>query len=100
MKHAFSHASKGHQVKVMKSLKTSELNLLLTNINNNQPACSILMGDFNAKYSKWCSSDKNNIAGLEIDNITTTAGYSKLINKPTHFVNGISFFIDLIFFPT
>ena len=78
----------------------SELNLLLTNINNNQPACSILIGGFNLKCSKCCSSDKNNIAGLEIDNITTTAGYSKLINKPTHFVNGISFFIDLIFFPT
>ena len=42
----------------------SELNLLLTNINNNQPACSILIGDFNAKCSKWCSSGKNNIAGL------------------------------------
>ena len=68
----------------------SELNVLLTNINNNQPASSILVGDFNAKCSKWCSSDKNNIAGLEIDNITTTAGYSQLINKPTHFINGTS----------
>ena len=75
----------------------SELNLLLTNINNNQPTCSILIGDFNAKCSKWCSSDKNNIAGLEIDNITTTAGYSQLINKPTHFINGTSSCIDLIF---
>ena len=52
----------------------SKLNLLLTNINNNRPACSILMGDFNAKCSKWCSSDKNNIASLEIDNITTASG--------------------------
>ena len=31
----------------------SELNLLLTNINNNQPTCSILISDFNAK----CSAD-------------------------------------------
>ena len=38
-----------------------------------------------------------NIAGLEIDNITTTAGYSQLINKPTHFINGTSSCIDLIF---
>ena len=75
----------------------SELNLLLTNINNNQPACSILISDFNAKCSKWCSSDKNNIAGLKIDNITTTAGYSQLINKPTHFMNGTSSCLDLIF---
>ena len=75
----------------------SELNLLLTNINNNQPACSILIGDFNTKCSKWCSSDKNNIVGLEIDSITTTVGYSQLINKPTHFINGTSSCIDLIF---
>ena len=51
----------------------------------------------NAKCSKWCSSDKNNIAGLEIDNITTTAGYSQLINKPTHFINETSSCIELIF---
>ena len=75
----------------------SELNLLPTNINNSQPACSILIGDFNAKCSKWCSSDKNNIAGLEIDNITTTAGYSRLINKAIHFINGTSSCVDLIF---
>ena len=74
-----------------------ELNLLLTNINNNLPACSIVIGDFNAECSKWSSSDKNNIAVLEIDNITTTAGYSQLINKPTHFINGTSSCIDLIF---
>ena len=71
---------------------SSELNLLLKNINNNQPAFSILIGEFNAK----CSSDKNNIAGLEID-ITTTAGYNQLISKPTHFTNGTSSCIDLIF---
>ena len=75
----------------------SELNLLLTSINNNQPACSILIGDFDAKCSKWCSSEKNYLAVLEIDNITTTAGYSQLINKPTHFINGTSSCIDLIF---
>ena len=56
-----------------------------------------VIGDFNAKCSKWCSSDNNNIAALEIDNITTTAGYCQLINKPTHFINGNSSCIDLIF---
>ena len=75
----------------------SELNVLLTNINNNQAACSVLISDFNAKCSKWWSSDRNNIAGFEIDDITTTAGYSHVINKPTHFINGTSSCIDLIF---
>ena len=32
-----------------------------------------------------------------IDNITTTTGYSQVINKPTHFIKETSFFIDLIF---
>ena len=25
--------------------------------------------------------------GLELDSITTTAGYSQMINKPMHFIN-------------
>ena len=36
-------------------------------------------------------------AGIELDNITTSAGYSQLINEPTHFVNKTSSCIDLIF---
>ena len=75
----------------------SNLDLLLSNINNNYPNCSILIGDFNAKSSKWCSSDKDNKAGCELDNITTSAGYSQMIDKPTHFINESSSCIDLIF---
>ena len=40
---------------------------------------------------------KNNIAGLEIDNMTKTAGYSQLINKLAHFNNGTFSCIDLFF---
>ena len=29
-----------------------ELILCLTNVNNNQPACSVLLVDFNVKYSR------------------------------------------------
>ena len=75
----------------------SNLDLLLSNINDQHPACSIIMGDFNAKYWKWCTTDKNNTAGLEIDSITTASGYSQTINKPTHFINKSSSCIDLIF---
>ena len=49
--------------------------------------------------SKLCKRDKSNRAGIELDNITTSAGYSQLINEPTHFVNQTSscfdFFSDL-----
>ena len=76
---------------------SSNLDLFLSTINDNHQTCSILIGDFNAKSSKWCISDKSNRAGSECDNITTSAGYSQLINKTTHFVNKISPCIDLIF---
>ena len=51
----------------------------------------------NAKYSKWYALDKNNAAGETLQTQTTTAGYSQLINKPTHRVNGGSSCKDLIF---
>ena len=66
-------------------------------INDNHPTCSILIDDFNAKNSKWCNSDKSNGVGIEPNNITTSAGYSQLINEPTYFVNKTSSCIDLIF---
>ena len=76
----------------------SSLDSLLSNINDQHPACSIGIGDFNVKYSKWCTTnDKDNTAGLELDNITAIAGYSQIINKPTHFINESSSCIDLIF---
>ena len=57
----------------------------------------VLLGDFNAKHSKCCSTDKNNKAGIVLENITSTAGYKQTINKPTHFTNISSSCIDLIF---
>ena len=52
------------------------LDSLLSNINNQHPACSIVIGDFSVKCSKWYTSDKDNTVGLELDSNTTTAGYS------------------------
>ena len=46
---------------------------------------------------KWCASDKNNTAGMELDNITMTSGYNQMIDKPTHYINESSSCIDLIF---
>ena len=78
----------------------SNFDLLLSNINYNHPTCSVIIGDFNAKSSKWCNSDESNKEDIELDNITTSAGYSQLINEPTHFVNKTSSCIELIFFQT
>ena len=46
-----------------------------------------VLGDFNAKYSEWCTSDKNNSTSIELDGITTTSGYNQMIDKPTHYIN-------------
>ena len=75
----------------------SDLTFLLNNINKFQPSCSVFLRDFNAKHSKWCFADKNNKAGIVLENITSTAGYNQVINKATHFTNLSSSYIDLIF---
>lgn len=60
------------------------------NINDLHPTCSILIGDFNATHSKWCAINKDNSAGTELDNITTTSGFRQKSGRPTQFVNGSS----------
>ena len=42
---------------------------VLSGINNQQQTCSILVGDFSAKLSKWCPSDKDIKAGQDIDTL-------------------------------
>ena len=76
---------------------SSDLTFLLNNINKFQLSCLVLLGNFNAKHSKWCSTDKNNKTWIVLKNITSTADYNQTINKPTHFANVSSSCIDLIF---
>ena len=59
---------------------STNLDLLLSNVNENHSTCSIFMGNFNAKCSKWWESDKNNKTGIGLDIITTKSGYCQLIN--------------------
>ena len=75
----------------------TNFDLLFSNINDLHPTCSIALGDFNEKCSKWCASDKSNTACIELDNITITSDYSQMIDKATHYINGSSSCIDLIF---
>ena len=62
-----------------------------------RPSRSVIVGDSSAKCSKWYPLDRNNAAGKAVRTYTTTAGYSQLISKPTHCLNGSSFCIHLIF---
>ena len=70
---------------------------VLSHINNQQPTCSILVGDFNTKLSKWCPGDKDRKAGQDIDTFRTTSGCTQMIGLPTHIMNDKWSCIDLLF---
>ena len=61
----------------------SNLYLFLFNVNDSDPASSIAIADFNAKASKWWSSDKQTFEGPAIHSLTTFAGYTQLIDQLT-----------------
>ena len=44
-----------------------------------------------------CKNDITNSVGQELDSLTSSAGYSQIIDKPTHVVNSSMSCIDLIF---
>ena len=75
----------------------TNLDTFMDHINNELPICSVITGDLNGRYSKWCNKDITNLVGCDIDTLTSSAGYKQIINKPTHIVNNLSSCIDLIF---
>ena len=75
----------------------SNFDVLMDQINNELPNCSVITGDFNARCSKWWNEDITNSIGREIDTLTLAGGYKQIINQPTHIVNNLLSCIDLIF---
>ena len=73
------------------------LHLTLTNIDDTSPFSSALIGDLNARCTNWWAADIDSKAGEELDFLTSIAGYTQLIDKPTHFFRGGCSCIDLIF---
>ena len=65
---------------------------VLSGINDQQPRCSVLAGDFNVDLTKWCPSDKDNKAGEGIDTFTTTSGYTQMIGQLTHIINDNTYY--------
>ena len=66
---------------------------MLSDINNQQQTCSILVGNFNAKLSRWHPSDKGDKAGQEL----VTLGYNQMIGQPANIINDKSSCSDLLF---
>ena len=62
----------------------------LAGIKKQQTTCSILVGGFNVKLSKWCPRYKDNKAGQDVYTFATTSGYTKMFGQLTHVVNGKS----------
>ena len=75
----------------------TDLNLFLSNINDRNPACSAITGDFNARSSQWWALDKENNENSEISFLTSSAGYIQLIDQPTHISKESCSCIDLTF---
>ena len=95
-KNDFSRVYIGHGREEFESGCT-DFNLVLSNINDLCPVCFIITSDFNARSTEWWKLDKENFEGREINIITRAAGYSQLINQPTHITKDSLSCIDLIF---
>ena len=81
------------QARITMNFKVSKFDTFLNDIYDEFPICSVLTGDFNAPNSWLCKNDITNFSGLELDSLTSSAGYRQITDKPTHTINGI----DLIF---
>ena len=66
---------------------STNFHILLNNINDELPLCSIVTGDFNARCSRWWKNDITNLQGQERDLLILSAGYNQVIDKPTHVIN-------------
>ena len=69
---------------------------LLSDINKRKPSSSVITGDFNARSSYWWCKDINTTEGSNLFSLTSSNGFSHLINEPTHIQPNSSSCIDLI----
>ena len=75
----------------------NKLECTLNKIEGKNPFISMLIGDFNAKNTKWWGNVNNNL-GVLLDEISTHHNLHHMIGQPTHFRHGCSpSCIDLLF---
>ena len=70
---------------------------ILNDRNIRKPSLFVVTGDFNSRSSSWWSKDTNTIEGLNLFSLTSSSGFSQLINEPTHIQTNTTSCIDLIF---
>ena len=57
---------------------------MLSSVFFSKSQFAVILGDFNARSSTWCSNDITIINGTLIDSLTTTHGFKQLIYDATH----------------
>ena len=79
------------------SQTSDEFDLTLEALTQNNPFLTVIIGDFNAKFNKWCSTDKTTPEGAKLDSLTSQYGLTQLLKEPTHISDNYRSCIDLIF---
>ena len=68
----------------------SSLENVLGNIRNQDPAFTILLGEFNARSKGWWAHDITNNEGTQTESISPLYGFSQLMPEPTHILQNSS----------
>ena len=70
---------------------------LLSNIHACNPTFFVVLGDFNARSTSWCSNDIESSEGTKRFSLSTSNGLDQTISEPIHIQRNSSSCIDLIF---
>ena len=62
----------------------SNLEKLVSDINNRRPALSIIAGDFNGRSQPWWSNNINTTEGSKFLALSSSNGVSQLMNQSAH----------------
>ena len=73
------------------------LGLTLEALTQKNSFLTVIIGEFNAKFNKWCSTNKTTTERAKLDNLTSQYGLTKLLKEPTHISHNYRSCIDLIF---
>ena len=65
----------------------SGLEDMLSSVFLSKSKFTVILGDFRARSSTWCSNDVTNTNGTLIDSLTTTHGFKQLIFNATHILS-------------
>ena len=76
---------------------SDNLEMTLHLVSNKNPFLVVVLGDFNAKLSRWHDKDSSTSEGILVESITSQFGLHQIIYEPTYMLENSSSCIDLIF---